>query len=96
MHLVTWVRAGGELALAISLLSWYYHPMTKSTKKVVIPKKKRGRPFTGVDNRDPVMAIRISLEMRAEVEAWAADQPDHPDRSEAIRRMIAVVLKRKR
>jgi hypothetical protein len=33
MHLVTWVRAGGELALAISLLSWYYHPMTKSTKK---------------------------------------------------------------
>jgi hypothetical protein len=71
--------------------------MTKrATKKVVIPKKKRGRPFTGVDNRDPVMAIRLSLEMRAEIDEWAANQPDHPDRSEAIRRMITMVLRGKR
>jgi hypothetical protein len=70
--------------------------MAKSTKKVVIPKKKRGRPFTGVDNRDPVMAIRVSLEMRAEIDKWSAQQADRPDRSEAIRRMITMVLQGKR
>jgi hypothetical protein len=67
-------------------------------QKVVLPvaakKKKRGRPFTGVDNRDPVMTIRLSLEMRAEIEEWASRQPDHPDRSEAIRRMITTFLRK--
>jgi hypothetical protein len=71
--------------------------MTKrSIKKVVIPRKKRGRPFTGVDNRDPVMAIRVSLEMRAEIDEWSAQQADRPDRSESIRRMITMVLRGKR
>jgi hypothetical protein len=75
------------LPLPFSPKIWYYHKMPKSTR--VIP-KKRGRPFTG--GRDPVTAIRLSVEMRAEIDAWAAKQEDKPPRSEAIRRMIEQVL----
>jgi hypothetical protein len=57
-------------------------------KKMVVPKKKRGRPFTGVDNRDPVTAIRLSPEFRRRVDEWAARQEDEPLRSEAIRRLV--------
>jgi hypothetical protein len=35
-----------------------------------------------------VTAIRLSSEMRASVDAWAAAQPDEPARSEAIRRLV--------
>jgi hypothetical protein len=62
--------------------------MPARKKKVVLPTKKRGRPFTGVDNRDPVTAIRLSPEFRAAVDAWAARQEDKPPRSEAIRRLV--------
>jgi len=82
------VRVGGELALATGPHSWYYHIIMAVNKKVVVPKKRRGRPFTGVDNRDPVTAIRLSPELRAQIDAWAARQEDKPARSEAIRRMI--------
>jgi len=58
---------------------------------MVVP-KKRGRPFTGVDNRDPVTAIRLSPDLRAAIDAWAARQDDKPPRSEAIRRMIEQAL----
>jgi hypothetical protein len=77
----------GSLPLPFSLQIWYYHKMPKSTR--VVP-KKRGRPFTG--GRDPVTAIRLSAEMRAAIDAWAAQQADQPPRSEAIRRMIEQVL----
>jgi hypothetical protein len=60
-------------------------------KKKVIP-KKRGRPFTGVDNRDPVTAIRLSPELRASIDEWAAGQPDKPSRSEALRRLASKAL----
>jgi len=92
-HSVSWVRAGGKFALAIGLHCWYYHSMAnRSTEKTVVPKKKRGRPFTGVDNRDPVTAIRLSPEFREKVDAWAARQEDKPPRSEAIRRLIEQAL----
>jgi hypothetical protein len=42
------------------------------------------------------MAIRASLEMRAEIDEWASRQPDHADRSEAIRRMITMVMRGKK
>lgn len=62
--------------------------MGKSIK--VIPKRARGRPATG---RDPVTAIRLSEELRAAVDAWAAKQADEPGRSEAIRRLVEIGLK---
>ena len=66
--------------------------MVKAREKVVVPKKRRGRPFTGVDNRDPVTAIRLSSEFRAAVDAWAKSQDDKPPRSEAIRRLVQLGL----
>jgi hypothetical protein len=62
--------------------------MAKSNK--VIPKKRRGRPATG---RDPLTALRLPPAMLKAVEAWAADQHDEPNRSEAIRRLVEFGLK---
>jgi hypothetical protein len=47
--------------------------------------KKLGRPPTV---EGPVTAIRLPPALRAAVEKWAAQQPDKPGRSEAIRRLI--------
>src|ERR1700749_2037736 len=51
--------------------------------------KKRGRPATG---KDPLMGFRASPEMRASVVRWAENQPDQPTLSEAIRRLVELVL----
>jgi hypothetical protein len=40
-----------------------------------------------------MMAFRLSEEKVAEVEAWAAGQPDKPSRSEALRRLIDLGMK---
>jgi hypothetical protein len=61
--------------------------MKASSKNVV--RKKRGRPATG---QDPVTAIRLSSELRENVDAWAARQIDKPGRSEAIRRLVELGL----
>jgi Arc/MetJ-type ribon-helix-helix transcriptional regulator len=58
----------------------------------VLPKKRRGRPATG---KDPVSAIRLSEELRAAIDKWALKQKDKPSRSEAIRRLVEMALKRK-
>jgi len=52
-----------------------------------------GRPATGTD---PARTIRLSDEFIARVDAWAADQPDLPVRSEAIRRLVEIGLKAKK
>jgi len=52
-------------------------------------KKGRGRPATG---HDPKIALRMPMETRKAVEAWADRQPDKPSLSEAIRRMVEMVL----
>jgi hypothetical protein len=59
-----------------------------SSKKTVV-RKKRGRPATG---QDPVTAIRLSRDLRANVDQWAAKQDDRPGRSEAIRRLVEIGL----
>jgi hypothetical protein len=64
----------------------------KASSKRVIP-KKRGRPATG---NDPVRAFRMSDEFIASVDAWIAEQADHPSRAEAIRRLVELGLKAKR
>jgi hypothetical protein len=51
-------------------------------------KKKRGRPATG---QDPVSAIRLSAELTARIDKWAA-QTGAPSRSEAIRRLLEKAL----
>jgi hypothetical protein len=64
----------------------------KASKKNVV-RKRPGRPATG---QDPVTAIRLSKEMRAAVNAWAAAQDDEPGRSEAIRRLVELGLRVKK
>jgi hypothetical protein len=62
-------------------------------KSILVKSKKRGpgRPFTG--GRDPLVGVRMSPESRKAVEAWAKRQADKPSLSEAIRRMVEIVLK---
>jgi hypothetical protein len=50
-----------------------------------------GRPATG---RDPARTFRLSNDFIASVDAWAAKQPDEPGRSEAIRRLVEIGLKK--
>jgi hypothetical protein len=59
-------------------------------KQNVKQKRRGGRPATG---HDPVTALRMPAALTARVEEWAKQQPDQPSRSEAIRRMIEMVLK---
>jgi hypothetical protein len=51
-----------------------------------VARKKRGRPATG---QDPHVSLRLPVEMIAAVDAWAAQQPDKPTRSKALRQLIA-------
>jgi hypothetical protein len=62
----------------------------KTSKKNVV-RKRPGRPATG---QDPVTAIRLSKQLRADVDAWAGKQDDTPGRSEAIRRLVELGLKK--
>ena len=52
-------------------------------------KRKPGRPANG---SVPLVALRLPLETRQAVLAWAKDQPDQPDLSEAMRRLINLGL----
>jgi hypothetical protein len=63
----------------------------KASKKNVV-RKRPGRPATG---QDPVTAIRLSSQLRADVDAWAAARDDKPGRSEAIRRLVELGLRAK-
>jgi hypothetical protein len=55
-----------------------------------VPQKRRGRPATG---QDPHISLRLPVEMIAEADTWAAQQPDKPSRSEAFRRLIDLGMK---
>jgi hypothetical protein len=66
--------------------------MGKTSNKAT-PKKRRGRPATG---KDPVTALRLPTDLTKSIEAWAADQDDEPNRSEAIRRLVEIGLKVKK
>jgi hypothetical protein len=42
----------------------------RATEKTAIP-KKRGRPYTGEDNRDPVFSLRMPPEIRDRAQTFA-------------------------
>jgi Arc/MetJ-type ribon-helix-helix transcriptional regulator len=52
-------------------------------------KRKPGRPATG---QIPARSIRLPEELSARIDSWAANQPDIPKRSEAIRRLVELGL----
>jgi hypothetical protein len=65
--------------------------MPKQEKSV---HKKRGRPPGR--NYGETIPMRLSSAMKDEVDTWARKQPDAPSRSEALRRLVEIGLKRKR
>jgi hypothetical protein len=60
-------------------------------KKVGGKRHGAGRPATG---SDPSRTFRLSDEFMATLDAWAARQDDAPSRSEAIRRLVELGLKK--
>lgn len=61
--------------------------MKRSIKKAI--PKRRGRPATG---KDPSRTFRLSDGFMANLDEWAAQQPDKPSRSEALRRLVEIGL----
>jgi len=55
-------------------------------------KKRRGWPETGIR---PAMGLRLYPDMERQLDAWIAKQDDTPSRPEAIRRLLAKVLRGK-
>ena len=58
-------------------------------KSIPVIRKKLGRPPTG---QDPVLAVRLPVALRSDIESWAKQQNDKPSRSEAIRRLLEFAL----
>jgi hypothetical protein len=65
--------------------------MAKQEKSV---HKKRGRPAGR--SYGETIPMRLSPVLKDKVDAWAANQPDAPSRSEALRRLVEMALKLKR
>jgi hypothetical protein len=55
--------------------------------RIIVRRKKRGRPPTG--KALPLVNFRAPEAMVKAVDKWAAAQSDKPDRSEALRRLVA-------
>jgi hypothetical protein len=64
----------------------------RATEKTAIP-KKRGRPFTGEDNRDPVFSFRMPPQIRERAEAMA--KKDGVALSKAILHVLEKYLPRR-
>jgi hypothetical protein len=55
--------------------------------------KKRGRPATG---NAPMVGVRMTDDLQAEIKAWSKKQPDLPALATAIRRLVELGLKSKK
>jgi hypothetical protein len=58
-------------------------------KQKIKKKRGRGRPATGFD---PMVGVRMPIEVREEIEAWGAEQSPALKLSEAIRRLVDIGL----
>ena len=65
-------------------------PMKKA--RVVVNKKKLGRPVTGIGK---LVGQRWRDDQLNEIDDWRRKQSDMPGRSEAIRRLVEIGLKAK-
>jgi hypothetical protein len=65
--------------------------MKSTTKKVT--KKTRGRPATGHGTQ---VGERWSEDALKRIDDWRREQPDLPNRPEAIRRLVELGLKAKK
>jgi len=58
--------------------------------RIMTERKKRGRPPTGVVLK--IAHFRVTDAKRAEIELWRANQPDAPQFSDALRRLVDIGL----
>jgi len=70
--------------------SRYHEFMAKTTREITKSGRKRA-PETGT----PVL-VRLQADPLAAIDDWRRSQPDLPSRSEAIRRLVELGLKRGR
>jgi hypothetical protein len=63
-----------------------------TSKKNVKQKRRGGRPATG---HDPILALRMPPAITKRIEAFAKSEPDQPNRSEAVRRLVEWALEMK-
>lgn len=56
-------------------------------------KIRRGRPATG--GAEPLVGVRMSNALQAEIRAWAKDQSDSPKLATAVRRLVEIGLGKK-
>ena len=62
-------------------------------ESINVPRKKRGRPATGLT---PRVGVRLPDDIRGALEAYAADlSPDDPNVSEAMRDLLVEALRDK-
>lgn len=90
MHSVLPVRAGRKFALPSGLHFCYQILMAESTI-TDNRKRKPGRPPVG----STLVGVRLPPAELAELDAWIAKQPEPMSRPEALRAMMAMVLKKK-
>ena len=65
-------------------------PYASSREIADKPKKKMGRPTTGIG---PAIGLRLYPDLEADIDAWIVRQPDpKPSKPEAIRRLIRKAL----
>src|SRR5215831_16554544 len=62
---------------------------TMKPTRISFIKKPVGRPRTGIG---PLIGVRLSPDMQAQLDAWRARQADAPSRPEAIRRLLSKAL----
>jgi len=82
------VRAGAE---AESFPSACFYDNRKFMKKSINDNRKRsrGRPATGTA---PLVGVRMTEQLQAQIKAWAKKQDDDPPLATAIRRLVELGL----
>jgi hypothetical protein len=85
---LAWVRAGLEVDASPRLAFTLYVIMAKS---ITVKRKKPGRPATGTE---PLYGVRISDELMGRIQKWGTE--NSASRSEAIRRLVELGLKKGR
>jgi hypothetical protein len=82
----------GELLLAFLMTLVYTLIRLTSIQKYTDMKKKMGRPTDRVQDRQ--LQMRVDDEFLDEIDRWRLTEPDKPNRTQAIRRLVTFAIAR--